>query len=153
MWKTTLIFALQLNANISIDNFVHFFLVQCHWKIDCSFCLKMIFFHNFKEETLQFRDPFGKVHTFWKGHKFFCEISTFFWLVLVPIKKRRRFCKIFVAFSEYMNFILKECKHGVDQEMPKYCQHSLWMAPRLQTEKLSSSVENCFVDIRSLATT
>ena len=35
----------------------------------------------------------------------FCEISAFFWLVLIPFKKRWRFRKIFVAFSEYMNFI------------------------------------------------
>ena len=33
----------------------------------------------------------------------FCEISTFFWLVLVPVKKRWRFRKNFVAISEYMN--------------------------------------------------
>ena len=34
------------------------------------------------------------------------EIFTFFWLMLVPVKKRSRFRKLFVAFSEYMNVIL-----------------------------------------------
>ena len=34
----------------------------------------------------------------------FCEISTFLWLTPVPVKKRWRFRKIVVAFSEYMNF-------------------------------------------------
>ena len=36
-----------------------------------------------------------------RPQKFF-EISTFFWLALVPVKKRWRFRKNFAAFSEYM---------------------------------------------------
>ena len=45
-----------------------------------------------------------KVHIFWEGHKNFAKSPPFFWLILVPVKKRWRFRKLFVAFSEYMNF-------------------------------------------------